>query len=79
MASVLGAPGLLDRLQSEEPLLWLNPNLGSALPEHAPSHAQITQAERRLAQCEALMRELFPVDIAGPIESELMEIGRAHV
>lgn len=72
MASVLGAPGLLDRLQSEEPLLWLNPNLGSALPEHAPSHAQITQAERRLAQCEALMRELFPVDIAGPIESELM-------
>jgi D-serine dehydratase len=42
------------------------------LPKDAPTPDQIEQAETRLARCDALIRALFPGDVVGPIESELM-------
>ncbi|WP_265920352.1 D-serine ammonia-lyase [Cupriavidus nantongensis] len=71
MAPTLSPPDLVARLQSKEPLLWLNPNLGSALPDARPSFKQIVEAEQRLERCEALLANLFPDDICGPLESRL--------
>ena len=72
------SPDLLAQLQSREPLLWLNPNLGSALPEDAPTVAEVAAAETRLACCAGLMSVLFAEleASAGLIESGLVEVAR---
>lgn len=77
MSAVLQSTELLARLQSRQPLLWLNPNVGRALPKDAPSTDQIAAAEARLARCEPLMAELFPElsDSNGKVESRLMPVG----
>ena len=74
MIAALQSTELLAELQSRRPLLWLNPNAGSELPEDSPSHGQIAAAEARLARCEPLMAELFPelAEGGGRVESRLM-------
>ncbi len=74
MTITLQPADLLARLQSRQPLLWLNPHAGSPLPHDAPGLGAIAMAEARLARCEPLMAELFPelVASAGKIESPLM-------
>ncbi|WP_354674963.1 D-serine ammonia-lyase [Cupriavidus alkaliphilus] len=65
---------LLARLQSRQPLLWLNPRLGQPLPASAPSTELIEAAEARLARCAPLMATLFPelASTDGEVESQLM-------
>ncbi|CAG2152919.1 D-serine ammonia-lyase [Cupriavidus numazuensis] len=67
-------PDLLARLQSKQPLLWLNPRLGQPLPASAPSTDLIASAEARLARCAPLMATLFPelASSQGQVESQLM-------
>lgn len=74
MTAALLAPELLERLQSRQPLLWLNPKLGQGLPAAAPPTALIAAAEARLARCAPLMATLFPelAPCDGHIESRLM-------
>lgn len=74
MTTLPFAPALLARLQSHQPLLWLNPRLGRALPGSAPSTELIAAAEARLARFEPLMATLFPelTSSDGHIESQLM-------
>ena len=69
---------LLAELQAREPLLWINPHQGSALPASAPPPSQVRAAEARLLRCRPLLAELFPelAASAGEIESELMPAGR---
>jgi len=71
MTPLLCPPDLVARLQSQNPLFWLNPNLGKALPQGAPTLRQIASAEKRLARCDALLKALFPLEISGPVESRL--------
>lgn len=55
-------------------MLWLNPQLGTSLPEQAPSFAGVVAAHMRLMRCASLLCTLFP-EIAycgGAIESALM-------
>ena len=71
-------PELLAQLQSRVPLLWLNPGLGGALPEGAPTVVDVAAAEARMARCAGLMALLF-VELeqsAGLIESALVEVNR---
>jgi D-serine dehydratase len=72
------APDLLARLQKQTPLLWLNPALGSALPEGSPCTADIDEADARLMRCAGLMAHLFPEleSSAGLIESPLTRVKR---
>lgn len=74
MTATLQPADLLARLQSRQPLLWLNPGAGCPLPQGAPAFDAIAAAEARLARCEPLMAELFPAlaATAGKIESPLM-------
>lgn len=74
MTVALKPNDLLAKLQSREPLLWLNPNAGQPLPMGAPSVDQITAAQARLKQCEPLMAMLFPElgHTGGQVESRLM-------
>ncbi|UVE68439.1 D-serine ammonia-lyase [Burkholderia pyrrocinia] len=74
MTTTLQPANLLAELQFRRPLLWLNPDAGSPLPQDAPSFDGIAMAEARLARCEPLMAELFPelAATAGKIESPLM-------
>jgi len=74
MTDTLQSSDLLAKLQSRQPLLWLNPHLGRALPRNALSPNQIAAAEARLAHCEPLMEALFPelADSSGKVESCLM-------
>ncbi|NMG45656.1 D-serine ammonia-lyase [Aromatoleum toluvorans] len=67
------SPALLAQLQSRQPLLWLNPRLGQALPASAPSTELIAAAEARLARFEPLMATLFPelASSNGHVESQL--------
>ncbi len=71
-------PELLAQLQSRVPLLWLNPGLGGALPEGAPTVADVAAAEARMARCAGLMSVLFVEleESAGLIESALVEVNR---
>lgn len=67
------ASALLAQLQSQKPLLWLNPRLGQPLPASAPSTALIAEAEARLARFAPLMATLFPeLASSGQVESQLM-------
>ncbi|WP_408602504.1 D-serine ammonia-lyase [Paraburkholderia guartelaensis] len=67
-------PALLHQVQSRQPLLWLNPKLGSPLPAAAPPTTRIAEAEARLARFAPLMATLFPElePTGGHIESQLM-------
>jgi D-serine dehydratase len=69
-------PALLARLQKRTPLLWLNPALGSALPEGSPCAADIDEADARLVRCAGLMAHLFPElqSSAGLVESPLIRV-----
>ncbi|PXX50107.1 D-serine ammonia-lyase [Aquitalea magnusonii] len=66
-------PALLATLQVRQPLLWLNPQLGSALPASAPTAQQVQAAAARLQRCAGLLAMLFPELAAtqGQIESAL--------
>lgn len=81
MATMHLPADLLVRLQSKEPHLWLNPNVGQALPKGAPTTDQIAQAEDRIARCEPLMAALFPAltNTAGRVESRLMPAGKLQL
>lgn len=67
-------PALLNALQSRQPLLWLNPKLGQALPAAAPAATLIADAEARLTRFASLMATLFPelAPMGGLIESPLV-------
>ncbi|QRX85130.1 D-serine ammonia-lyase [Glaciimonas sp. PAMC28666] len=69
---------LLAKLKSREPLLWVNPRLGSVMPENSPTVADVLTAETRLARCAGLMSMLFDeLQVSGGvIESELFEVAR---
>jgi len=71
-------PDLLAGLQKRNPLLWLNPALGSALPKDSPGAADIDEAEARLLRCAGLMAHLFPElqSSEGLIESPLTRAER---
>ncbi|WP_304362194.1 D-serine ammonia-lyase [Collimonas fungivorans] len=71
-------PDLLVQLQSRQPLLWLNPGLGSAMPEDAPSVADVHAADARLVRCAGLLSMLFAEleTCGGVIESDLVETPR---
>ncbi|QYY31127.1 D-serine ammonia-lyase [Cupriavidus pinatubonensis] len=74
MVTLSLTPELLAKLQSRQPLLWLNPRLGQPLPASAPSLELIAAAEARLARCTPLMAALFPelASSHGQVESQLM-------
>ena len=74
MTVVLKPTDLLARLQSRQPLLWLNPHLGQPLPEDAPGVDLITQAQDCLERCAPLLAMLFTELAAthGQVESRLM-------
>ncbi|MEX3985038.1 D-serine ammonia-lyase [Paraburkholderia sp. EG287A] len=67
------SPPLLAKLQSHEPVLWVNPALGQPLPTSAPSTELIEQARLRLERCAPLLATLFPelAETQGVIDSPL--------
>ncbi|RMC98803.1 D-serine ammonia-lyase [Aquitalea palustris] len=73
-------PALLATLQARQPLLWLNPQLGSALPASAPTPQAVAAAEARLQRCAGLLAELFAELAAtrGQIESPLCAASALH-
>lgn len=74
MTVLLEPTELLAKLQSREPLLWLNPHLGQPLPVDAPLIGRIRSAQARFERCAPLLALLFPEleSSAGRIESQLM-------
>jgi D-serine dehydratase len=66
--------GLASLLRSRQPLLWLNPSYGTALPPSAAGCDGILAAADRFARCRRLLCALFPQMSAcgGTIESELL-------
>ncbi|NML30271.1 D-serine ammonia-lyase [Paraburkholderia antibiotica] len=74
MPNSLQSAELLAELKAKEPLLWLNPKLGWALPAGAPSAAELAEGAARLQRCEPLMAMLFAElsGTGGRIESDLV-------
>lgn len=73
-------PELLATLQARQPLLWLNPQLGSPLPATAPAPQAVAAAEARLQRCAGLLAGLF-AELApqqGQIESPLCDASPLH-
>ena len=60
-------------LATRNPMLWVNPRKGEALPSDAPAQEDISEAFDRLTRCEPLMAKLFPElrESLGKIESPL--------
>lgn len=70
------SPDLLTALQTKQPLLWLNQQQGSPLPDLIPSLEDIAQAQDRMNRSAALLMQLFPelIETQGQIESALLEL-----
>ncbi len=66
----------LERMASEEPLLWVNPKLNAGCECELVSIAGIDDAEARLLRFAPLIAKLFPetAEAGGLIESPLVEI-----
>ncbi|AOA58391.1 D-serine ammonia-lyase [Acinetobacter larvae] len=71
---------LIQQLQQKTAMLWLNPYLGCALPNDAPSVHAIQAAQDRLQRSQALLQHLFPELAAsqGQIESDLIALNQAE-
>lgn len=72
---------LLAVLQAHQPMLWLNPQLGSPLPDTAADRQAVADAETRLQRCAGLLALLFPELAAqqGEIESPLHDASQLQL
>jgi D-serine dehydratase len=77
MSDMSAREALWAALKRKQPTLWINPHLGESLPDEAPTPADLSAAQSRLARYEPLMAALFPELAAsgGKVESALMAAG----